>query len=96
MFSGLGEGVLQDYGVDGFFLRAIHSLCRKGSKDHDLGPVAGCKWNLFPVRVGCLLSLILFITYKGYELSTPPPLEVAWRVSVLVSSHCFLLMTWSF
>ncbi|TWW59885.1 hypothetical protein D4764_06G0014150 [Takifugu flavidus] len=55
-------GVLREYGVDGPLIRAVQSLYRRS---RSLVPIAGCKSDSFPVRVGqgCPLPPVLFITF---------------------------------
>ncbi|TWW74459.1 R2 Retrovirus-related Pol polyprotein from type I retrotransposable element [Takifugu flavidus] len=59
-------GVCQEYGVDGTLIRAVQSLYRRS---RSLVRIAGCKSDLFPVRVGlrqgCPLSPVLFITFMN-------------------------------
>ncbi|TWW62327.1 R2DM Retrovirus-related Pol polyprotein from type II retrotransposable element [Takifugu flavidus] len=57
-------GVLREYGVEGPLIRAVQSLYQRS---RSLVRIAGCKSDLFPVRVGlrqgCPLSPVLFITF---------------------------------
>ncbi|TWW76577.1 R2DM Retrovirus-related Pol polyprotein from type II retrotransposable element [Takifugu flavidus] len=92
-------GVLREYGVDGPLIRAVQSLYRRS---RSLVRIAGCKSDLFTVRVGlrqgCPLSLVLFIAFmdrisrhsrgvEGVEFS-------GWNISLLLFADDVVLLGW--
>ncbi|TWW77345.1 hypothetical protein D4764_12G0007350 [Takifugu flavidus] len=96
-FRSILSGVLREYGVEGPLIRAIQSLYQRS---WSLVRIAGCKSDLFPVRVGlrqgCPFSLVLFITFMDRISRRSRGVEGVefggWKISSLLFADDVVLL----